>query len=80
MTTGLRTPAAGQVGAVPPARALAPRWSGMWSLPEVRWAVLALALFAVGGVSHLAGAPSWLWWALYLACYAAGGWSPAWPG
>ncbi|GAA3643950.1 heavy metal translocating P-type ATPase [Nonomuraea antimicrobica] len=52
----------------------------MWSLPEVRWAVLALALFAVGGVSHLAGAPSWLWWALYLACYAAGGWEPGLAG
>ncbi|MEV4573892.1 heavy metal translocating P-type ATPase [Nonomuraea jabiensis] len=52
----------------------------MWSLPEVRWAVLALALFAVGGISQLAGAPSWLWWGLYLACYAAGGWEPGLAG
>ncbi len=52
----------------------------MWSLPEVRWAVAATALFAVGGICHLAGAPSWSWWGLYLACYAAGGWEPGLAG
>ncbi|MBF8187501.1 heavy metal translocating P-type ATPase [Nonomuraea sp. K274] len=52
----------------------------MWSLPEVRWAAAATVLFAVGGVSQLAGAPSWLWWALYLGCYAAGGWEPGLAG
>ncbi|MFC7108826.1 hypothetical protein ACFQQB_55590 [Nonomuraea rubra] len=40
----------------------------------------ATALFAAGGLAQVAGAPAWLWWTLYLACYAAGGWSPAWPG
>nr|WP_305080154.1 hypothetical protein [Nakamurella sp. PAMC28650] len=43
----------------------------MLTLPEVRWAALATALFAVGGVSQLLGAPSAVYWALYLACYAA---------
>ncbi|SFF81756.1 ATPase, P-type (transporting), HAD superfamily, subfamily IC/heavy metal translocating P-type ATPase [Actinopolymorpha cephalotaxi] len=55
-------------------------WHGTWSLPEVRWAVIATALFAVGGICQLAGAPSWLWWSLYLVCYAAGGWEPGLAG
>ncbi|WNV76955.1 heavy metal translocating P-type ATPase [Geodermatophilus sp. DSM 44513] len=51
-----------------------------WSLPEVRWAALSLALFAVGAVAQLAGAPAPVYWGLYLACYAAGGWEPALAG
>ncbi|MET9023754.1 heavy metal translocating P-type ATPase [Actinopolymorpha sp. NPDC004070] len=65
------------------ARAVRPSsrwWHGTWSLPEVRWAVIATALFAVGGICQLAGTPAWLWWALYLACYAAGGWEPGLAG
>ncbi|MEU6786784.1 heavy metal translocating P-type ATPase [Nonomuraea angiospora] len=54
--------------------------SGAGSLPEVRWALAATALFAAGGLAQLAGAPAWLWWALYLACYAAGGWEPGLAG
>ncbi|MGN6132138.1 MAG: heavy metal translocating P-type ATPase, partial [Nocardioidaceae bacterium] len=50
------------------------------TLPEVRWAALATALFAVGGLCQLAGAPAPVWWALYLASYAAGGWEPALSG
>ncbi|MGA1835930.1 heavy metal translocating P-type ATPase [Herbiconiux sp. 11R-BC] len=49
-------------------------------LPEVRWAALALVLFLLAWPLQLAGAPDWAWWALYLACYAAGGWEPAWAG
>ncbi|MFW6775793.1 heavy metal translocating P-type ATPase [Nocardioides sp. CPCC 205120] len=49
-------------------------------LPEVRWAALSLALFALGGAAQLLGAPPLVWWALYLACYAAGGWEPALEG
>ncbi|WP_435054333.1 heavy metal translocating P-type ATPase [Nonomuraea angiospora] len=58
------------------------RWwrSGAGSLPEVRWALAATALFAAGGLAQLAGAPAWLWWALYLTCYAAGGWEPGLAG
>ncbi|MDQ7909885.1 heavy metal translocating P-type ATPase [Phytohabitans sp. ZYX-F-186] len=52
----------------------------MWSLVEVRWATLATALFAAGAVFHLAGGPAWAWWALYLACYVAGGWAPGLAG
>ncbi|SDN76872.1 heavy metal-(Cd/Co/Hg/Pb/Zn)-translocating P-type ATPase [Klenkia soli] len=48
-----------------------------WTLPEVRWAALSLALFAVGASLHLAGAPAPLWWTAYLACGVAGGWEPA---
>lgn len=56
------------------------RGSQLWSIlsmSEVRWAALATLLFAAGGVLQLAGAPAPIWWALYLACYATGGWEPA---
>ena len=48
-----------------------------WDVDSVRWAALALALFAAGAVAQLVGAPPWLFWTMYLACYAAGGWSSA---
>ncbi len=57
----------------------APR-SSAWSLPEVRWALLATVLFVVGGLAQLAGTPPWLYWTLYLACYVTGGWEPGWAG
>lgn len=50
------------------------------SMVEVRWAAAATALFAVGGALQLAGAPTALWWAVYLLCYATGGWEPALAG
>lgn len=80
MTTDLTTPEAAAVRPAPASRPL--RWwrSGAGSLPEVRWALAATALFAAGGLAQLAGAPAWLWWALYLACYAAGGWEPGLAG
>ncbi|WP_238422157.1 heavy metal translocating P-type ATPase [Gordonia sp. 'Campus'] len=46
-------------------------------LPEVRWALVALALFLLGWALQLADAPEWCWWTAYLACYATGGWDPA---
>ncbi|OMH26670.1 cadmium-translocating P-type ATPase [Tersicoccus phoenicis] len=49
-------------------------------LPEVRWAALALLLFLVAWPLQLTGTPAPLWWTLYLACYVAGGWEPAWAG
>ncbi|MGC7101883.1 heavy metal translocating P-type ATPase [Amycolatopsis lurida] len=52
----------------------------MWSLPEVRWATAATVLFGLGLTAQLTGGPAWLWWALYLACYATGGWEPGWAG
>ncbi|MET0899000.1 MAG: heavy metal translocating P-type ATPase [Mycobacterium sp.] len=53
-----------------------PRWHG-WSVPAVRWATTALTLFCIGLSVQLAGGPDALWWSIYLACYAAGGWEPA---
>jgi heavy metal translocating P-type ATPase len=53
---------------------------GAWALPEVRWALAAAALFLAGLAARLAGGPAWLWWTLFLACYAAGGWQPALAG
>ena len=52
------------------------RRGGLRSLPEVRWAALATALFAAGLIVHLAAGPSAVAWPLFLACYAAGGWEP----
>jgi cation-transporting P-type ATPase J len=66
--------------------ALAPEPGGRGSpsaalaLPQVRWAVSATGLFVLGGLAQLAGMPGWVWWSLYLACYAAGGWEPALAG
>ncbi|MGK2866155.1 MAG: heavy metal translocating P-type ATPase [Mycobacterium sp.] len=51
-----------------------------WALPSVRWAVAALALFLLGLVLHMFGAPDFVWWTVYLACYAAGGWQPGLEG
>ncbi len=49
----------------------------MWTLPSVRWATLALALFVAGVAAQLVGAPEFVWWTAYLTCYVAGGWMPA---
>ncbi|SFS70929.1 heavy metal-(Cd/Co/Hg/Pb/Zn)-translocating P-type ATPase [Saccharopolyspora flava] len=58
----------------PPAR------TRLFALPEMRWAAAALGLFLAGLALQLAGAPEWSWWALYLACYATGGWEPGLAG
>jgi heavy metal translocating P-type ATPase len=50
------------------------------ALPEVRWATAATMLFALGLAAQFGGAPAWVWWALYLACYVTGGWAPALAG
>jgi heavy metal translocating P-type ATPase len=56
------------------------RRTGMSTLPEMRWAAGALALFLAGLAAQLGGGPAWVWWTLYLACYAAGGWEPGLAG
>ena len=57
-----------------------PSRAGVWSLPEVRWAALATALFAVGLVAHFTHAPAAVAWSFFLASYAAGGWEPGLAG
>ncbi|NKY59014.1 heavy metal translocating P-type ATPase [Nocardia flavorosea] len=52
----------------------------LFALPEVRWAAAALVLFLIGLATQGLGAPAWLWWTLYLACYATGGWEPGLAG
>src|SRR3954454_5944130 len=74
--TASATSARSPIQAVTPAR----RRSVFWSLTEVRWAAGALALFVFGGIAQVSGAPAPAYWALYLACYAVGGWEPAWSG
>jgi heavy metal translocating P-type ATPase len=49
-------------------------------MSEVRWAAMATGFFLVGALCQLLGAPSPVWWALYLACYVTGGWEPALSG
>ncbi|MDT5242680.1 MAG: cation-transporting P-type ATPase [Mycobacterium sp.] len=51
-----------------------------FELPEVRWATVATVLFALGLAAQFGGAPTWVWWALHLACYVTGGWEPALAG
>jgi len=67
------------VGKPRPASTLVRR-TRLLHLAEVRWALASTVLFAGGGLGQLAGAPTWLWWGLYLACYAAGGWEPTLAG
>lgn len=54
--------------------------AALWSVLSVRWATVALALFLAGSAAQLTGAPAAVWWMLYLGCYLAGGWGPAWAG
>ncbi|WP_064972336.1 heavy metal translocating P-type ATPase [Modestobacter caceresii] len=63
-----------------PAPARRPRLPGWGAVPEVRWAAAALAFFLAGGLVQLLDGPQPLAWALYLCCYATGGWEPAWAG
>ena len=46
----------------------------------MRWATASVALFLAGLAIQLSGGAPWLWWTLYLACYAAGGWEPGLAG
>ncbi|MGS2810038.1 heavy metal translocating P-type ATPase [Nocardia sp. MW-W600-9] len=54
--------------------------TGLFAIPEMRWAAAATALFALGLLAKLTGGPSWLWWSLLLACYLVGGWEPGLAG
>ncbi|MGW3472589.1 heavy metal translocating P-type ATPase [Saccharopolyspora sp. NPDC000995] len=53
---------------------------GLFVLPEARWAAAALVAFLLGLAVQLTGGPAGLYWALYLACYATGGWEPCLAG
>lgn len=64
----------------PDTRTLRSTRQAAWSLPSVRWAAMALLFFAFGLAAQLLGAPEIIWWALYLVCYAAGGWQPGLDG
>ena len=56
------------------------RRTRLFALPEMRWAAASLALFLLGLVAQWLDAPTWLYWALYLACYITGGWEPGLAG
>jgi heavy metal translocating P-type ATPase len=56
------------------------RIAGMLSVREARWATVATVLFGIGGLARVAGAPPVIWWLLFLACYATGGWEPGLAG
>ncbi|MCX4090979.1 heavy metal translocating P-type ATPase [Nocardia sp. alder85J] len=63
-----------------PARTRPVARTGLFAVPEVRWAAAALALFVTGLAVHASGGPAWLRWGAYLACCATGGWEPALAG
>ncbi|BBX42146.1 heavy metal translocating P-type ATPase [Mycobacterium simiae] len=65
------------VQAMPTLSVERPRRAGLWSVPAVRWASVALLVFLAGLTTQLLRAPAWSWWACYLACYLTGGWMPA---
>ena len=80
MTSTLSSPPRDTVEPRPVARSTSsPLWRVL-STAKVAWAAAATVLFAIGGALQLAGAPAPLWWALYLLCYATGGWEPALAG
>ncbi|MFB1296198.1 heavy metal translocating P-type ATPase [Mycobacterium sp. pW049] len=54
--------------------------AGAWTLPEVRWALVAVGFFALGALAQVTGQPAWHFWAFYLACYISGGWEPGLAG
>lgn len=64
----------------PHARTTRSARSAARSLSSVRWATVALIFFALGLAAQLLGVPEIIWWTLYLACYAAGGWQPGLDG
>jgi heavy metal translocating P-type ATPase len=65
--------------AAAPDRERSPR-TRPFALPEVRWASVATVLFVLGLAAQFGGAPAWMWWSLYVACYVTGGWEPALAG
>lgn len=73
-------PSAAAHGAVPRTAVARGRRTRLWALQEVRWATASTVLFGLGIAAEFGGAPAWLWWTLYLACYATGGWEPGWAG
>ena len=72
------SPAASAVTSSPPLVSV--RRTRVFALAEARWAAAALVLFLIGLTAQFGGAPVWLWWACYLACYVTGGWEPGWAG
>ncbi|HVI34791.1 MAG TPA: HAD-IC family P-type ATPase, partial [Gaiellales bacterium] len=60
--------------------ASAARVTSFLALPEVRWAALSLAAFLLALLAGALDAPTAVEWALFAACYAAGGWEPALAG
>ena len=56
------------------------RVTSFLGLPEVRWAALSLAAFLLALLIRTLGVPEQVQWALFAACYVAGGWEPALAG
>src|SRR5664279_2988093 len=77
MSSILSSPPRADAISTAPARRRTWKLGGVFTLPEMRWAALALVLFLVGALMQLGGGPTWSWWTLFLACYASGGWGPA---
>ncbi len=76
-----RTELSGIANALDPSGASAAarsrRVASFLGLPEVRWAALSLVAFLLVLLARAVGAPDAVVAALFVACYAAGGWQPA---
>ncbi|MGW2592913.1 heavy metal translocating P-type ATPase [Streptomyces sp. NPDC001515] len=57
-----------------------PRRTRLLALPEARWALTALVLFALALPAYVLDGPAWLWGTLFAATYVTGGWEPGWEG
>ncbi|WP_405593641.1 heavy metal translocating P-type ATPase [Streptomyces sp. NBC_01092] len=78
--TATFTPPSADRAASAPAAAVPRRRTRLLSLPEVRWAGAATALFLLALPLQLTGVPAWIWGPLYALAYATGGWEPGWEG
>ena len=56
------------------------RVGGLLTLPELRWALIAVVLFLLGLAATVGGAPAWIASILFAGCYVSGGWEPGLAG
>ena len=56
------------------------RVGGLLTLPELRWALIAVVLFLLGVAASVVSAPAWIAGALFAGCYISGGWEPGLAG
>ncbi len=61
-------------------RRQAGRIRGVFTLPELRWALISVAFFLLGLAATVATTPAWVLGILFAGCYISGGWEPGLAG